>query len=595
MKKKLLFTIFCASPMILTGCVDDNYDLSDIDTTSEIKINNLAIPVNLDPITLDNIFNLEEGDKIKKVTLNGETFYAVEQTGTFKSDPVRINSFEASPEPLSPSRTSLNLKNLLPARKKAPGINFSYELSAPVTKNFEYHASDIDDAIHSLDYIDIKDLTFTISISIDEHSSFNKIELNNLVVDVPKGLQIVKISPANATYNASTGKLTLSSLDVLNGKAAIAITTNGIDLKANDVFINYNNHTLNFKSNLNLNKMEASTQINLSEPPTKINLTVDYSLSHLEATSVTGMIQYSLEGKDLTIDPIELNDLPDFLKDKRTDLILYNPQIFLDITNPVGDANLNYRSGMQILAKRPGLPTTNITLDSFEVDHSLGYGPYNYCLSPIAPTNVPAEYANGLNHVAFVGLSDLLSGEGLPRTLDLKLLNPEIYLQQANRFRLGRSLEPMKGSYKFLAPLALKGDAESGSVIVYSEKKTGWFDDDLSDLLIQHLEINALVTSTIPFDATLTGSPLDGEGNVITYKDASGNIVPVTIQGAVIPGGATDHPVKIIIDGEIRDLDGINFEAVVRPDGSSKPLAPEQSLTLKQSKVRISGKYIKDF
>lgn len=36
--------------LLLTSCIDDNYDLSDVDTTSRINVNDLVLPVNIDPI-----------------------------------------------------------------------------------------------------------------------------------------------------------------------------------------------------------------------------------------------------------------------------------------------------------------------------------------------------------------------------------------------------------------------------------------------------------------------------------------------------------------------------------------------------------------
>ena len=76
--------------MLLTGCIDNGYDLTDIDTTSEIKVNDLTLPVNLAPVTLSDIIAVgeNEDDKVKEVTINGKTFYAVEETGSFSSDPL---------------------------------------------------------------------------------------------------------------------------------------------------------------------------------------------------------------------------------------------------------------------------------------------------------------------------------------------------------------------------------------------------------------------------------------------------------------------------------------------------------------------------
>ena len=97
--------------MLLTGCIDNGYDLTDIDTTSEIKVNDLTLPVNLAPVTLSDIIAVgeNEDDKVKEVTINGKTFYAVEETGSFSSDPLRIDPFSAAPDPIYPTSAEFAL------------------------------------------------------------------------------------------------------------------------------------------------------------------------------------------------------------------------------------------------------------------------------------------------------------------------------------------------------------------------------------------------------------------------------------------------------------------------------------------------------
>lgn len=64
---RLSLTAVAVASMPLTACIDDNYDISDIDTTAEIKVNNLVVPVNLDEITLSNVFDLDDESVVKEV------------------------------------------------------------------------------------------------------------------------------------------------------------------------------------------------------------------------------------------------------------------------------------------------------------------------------------------------------------------------------------------------------------------------------------------------------------------------------------------------------------------------------------------------
>ena len=107
--------------MLLTGCIDNGYDLTDIDTTSEIKVNDLTLPVNLAPVTLSDIIAVgeNEDDKVKEVTINGKTFYAVEETGSFSSDPLRIDP-SAALDPIYPTSAEFELTGPAGAKGSPP-------------------------------------------------------------------------------------------------------------------------------------------------------------------------------------------------------------------------------------------------------------------------------------------------------------------------------------------------------------------------------------------------------------------------------------------------------------------------------------------
>ncbi len=72
-----LLTFFVA--LSLFACVDNAYDLSNIDSTIGVKVNELVVPLKLDAITLQNMLNLEDNSQIKEI--NGE--YAFLEEGSF--------------------------------------------------------------------------------------------------------------------------------------------------------------------------------------------------------------------------------------------------------------------------------------------------------------------------------------------------------------------------------------------------------------------------------------------------------------------------------------------------------------------------------
>ncbi len=81
----------------LSACVDDGYDLSNIDTTSRFRVDELVIPMNLDVITLNSVIEIDEESKIQIYTApDGSKYYAVNESGSFNSNPIHIDVIECA-------------------------------------------------------------------------------------------------------------------------------------------------------------------------------------------------------------------------------------------------------------------------------------------------------------------------------------------------------------------------------------------------------------------------------------------------------------------------------------------------------------------
>ena len=74
--------------MPFAGCIDNDIDLENIDTTAEVKVVDLTVPLNLDEIKLSSVISLDEGSKIKEI--NGEYVFVSE--GEFASDNIMFSS-----------------------------------------------------------------------------------------------------------------------------------------------------------------------------------------------------------------------------------------------------------------------------------------------------------------------------------------------------------------------------------------------------------------------------------------------------------------------------------------------------------------------
>ncbi|MDE5807745.1 MAG: hypothetical protein K2H76_06475 [Muribaculaceae bacterium] len=111
MKQNLLKTcVPLSAALLLSGCIDNKYDLSDIDKTTQINVNDLVIPVNVDAVKLDDIITIDDDSKIKIVNLNGTEVYAVSETGDFNSDDINIKGFRAEKPEIGDAHLTFELR-----------------------------------------------------------------------------------------------------------------------------------------------------------------------------------------------------------------------------------------------------------------------------------------------------------------------------------------------------------------------------------------------------------------------------------------------------------------------------------------------------
>ncbi|MDE6581811.1 MAG: hypothetical protein K2K47_04725 [Duncaniella sp.] len=83
------YGLIAAASLGFVGCIDDKYDLSDIDTNVRLEVKDLTLPINLDKIELKSIISdPKDGDILQIV--DGE--YALLRDGDFKSSNLKVDS-----------------------------------------------------------------------------------------------------------------------------------------------------------------------------------------------------------------------------------------------------------------------------------------------------------------------------------------------------------------------------------------------------------------------------------------------------------------------------------------------------------------------
>lgn len=589
MKLKHCFLLTAVVTSVTTGCVDDNYDLSDIDTTTRVEVRDLTIPVNIDAVTLSDILDLDDDSKIKSVTIDGKEFYAFTDDGTFDSDPIYIEKITASAPHLDP--TTRTLAQIADENPGSPttGESCTYEI-VDMGNDFTYHAGEIDKSIIDVTSAGVDDIRFAIHLTThDVEESAESETFTDLVIELPKGMTA---SPTHGKYDPVTGLWTIDRFDVDGTEADAWVDVTRVDLKANGVEI-APDHTLTFPGKFRVRSglltiVPKKVNGRPMELPQTLQFSAAYYLNDFVANSFSGIIEYDVEG--LTIDPISLSDIPDFLNGDGTVLKIANPQIYLQLNNPVADNSLRYSAMLSMTAmQRDGVTQTEYKpTGSVNVGYDHGVtGPYNYVMAPSDKSlTIPDGFGQNLSYISFPTLCDILTAPagstvtGLPTEIKINVLDPQVPHQSVDDFILGRNIPGVNGKYNFMAPLALN----DGSMIIYTDTQDGWNDEDVDAITITHLSASIDVTNLLPFDGELTAYPIDVNGN---------RIQGVEVKSSKIEAGTKDVPVTIEMTGTITHLDGVTFIARLN-SANRDPLTPSETITLKNIRVKVSGYYEKE-
>ena len=583
--KKILraAVVILAGGFIATGCIDENYDLSNVDTTAELQVKDLVLPLDIDEIAMREFINIEDTGHIQ--VINGE--YVLIDSGTYSTDDIIIPAINIPAPSVAPITTTIKLlgNGNTPSSTKAlptlPTFPLVFDIGRQVSE-FEYKTSNISDYIVDIDVIGAN---FDITIDLVAEGLEKNIKswtLEDFTMRLPKGLT----GETNiGIYDPETGIVEIGGLVVEGTKATFKMSITEVDVKKAGVVFDYDTHSISFKDEIGIHTghvVVGKDDIkSLAGLPATADLKILFSMGNINVEMFGGTIQYNLEG--IEIADIPITGIPTILSQETTDLILANPQVYVCFSNPLGtNYGLYAQTGLTLTAKRPGQPDQKYSLDNgyFKLACN-GCQGCKFCLSPEDPGqgNYWGKFVDA-QHIPFSSLAYILSGKGLPRSIGISLDNPCIPKQKIAHFPVGTNLGKMTGCYTIFAPLQLR----EGSQIVYSSTEKGWWNEEMDKFSIRYLQIDAMVTNDLPVDVEITGYPIDRDGN---------QIEDVVIEGFHLETGVEDSPLHIKMEGKIEHLDGVVFVAKAKATGQA--LSPDEHIILKDLKVKVSGSYLTEF
>lgn len=489
-----LWGFLLSFPLWTVSCVDNKYDLDkDIDMTINVGGEHLTIPAgSSDTAYLSKIIEVEEGDILQPDA-------ATRVYHLTKKDDIDVKPTTVKEVTISETTTKLEETKIVNTTSSL--INEDVTEGINTLGDFKAESNNIDEALKELGALYAKtpvDLILTIDFANTGDLSFAKVKANNLKI----------IFPDYIVFKAEEGiqghELILDGQVLYENGSSYSRTLKVEGYKFSEnagVGKKPYGGTLTIEGVISMEGEVVTSGVSGTGILSLVPKTV---LREMTANSVTGVIQPEIKAETTNI---ELNDLPDFLKDEETRMDITNPVILLRAENqletPVEvDAVLTPMKG-------------NAQIDGKEVKVGSGYGKTPVVLA--SGKNVIALSRTGectiegvTSNVKVEDINNLL--ETIPDDIVVDL-QPVVRNEDYYTAKLGWSYE-MPSSYEVDVPLSF----EQNLNIVYNDSVQDLNKDlnDLDKVILKKANVLLTVDNAIPLKLQLKPE------NVL-IKDVYGN------------------------------------------------------------------------
>lgn len=488
-----LWGFLLSFPLWTVSCVDNKYDLDkDIDMTVNVGGEYLTIPAgSTDTAFLSKIIEVKEGDILQPDA-------ATRVYHLTKKDDINVEPTTVKEVTIDETTTNLSSTEIVNATSSS-----NVEVSAPVTTSgdFEAKSNNIDEALKELGALYAKtpvDLNLKIDFTNTGDLSFTKVKANKLRI----------VFPDYIVFKAEEGiqghELILDGQVLSEDGSSYSRT-----LKVEGYEFSKNpgsgekpvDGTLTIVGEISMEGDVITSGISgsgtLSLVPTAV-------LGEMTINSVNGVIQPNIKAETTNI---ELNDLPDFLKDEETRLDITNPVILLIANNPL-------ETPVEVDAVLTPMKN-NTQIEGKKVEIGSGYDKDPVKLTPgdnvIALSRTGESSLEGVTaNVKVEDMNNLL--ETIPDDIEVDL-KPVVRYEEYYTAELGIAYE-MPSSYEVDVPLSF----EQGLNIVYNDSIRDLNKDlnDLDKVGLKNVKVILSVDNAIPLKLQL-------KAENVQIKDVYGN------------------------------------------------------------------------
>lgn len=482
-----LWGFLLSFPLWTVSCVDNKYDLDkDIDMTVNVGGEHLTIPAgSSDTAYLSKIIEVEEGDILQPDA-------ATRVYHLTKKDDINVEPTTVKEVTISSANTELTKKLI----ESFTGASGSVTTDLDVENTLTAKASDIDEALIELGALGAEtpvDLLLTFKFT--GGLTFNSVTAKNLEIQLPDFLMFEKGEVAEGN------KLILNNEELKNAQKVLHVIGYKFGEKTGEGEKPDDNRSITIDGKVTM-KGEVETLVTGGSG--SLEMTMHVTLGEMTANSVTGVIRPNIKAE--TTD-IELNDLPDFLKDEETRLDITNPVILLIAENPLA-------TPVQIDAVLTPMKN-NTQIEGKEVKIGKGYDKKPIELAPnkknlIALSRTGESSIEEATNVKVEDINNLL--ETIPDDIEVDL-KPVVRYEEYYTAELGKPYE-MKSSYEVDVPLSF----EQGLNIVYNDSIQDLNKDlnDLDKVGLKNVKVILSVDNAIPLKLQL-------KAENVQIKDVYGN------------------------------------------------------------------------
>lgn len=586
--KNLLLAIGCM-PIIIstTSCVDERYDMDNISDDIHLFENGINFPLlQTGDLYFDDLISSED-----EIVLNEKGVYEISTNSEVLSVEMQIVDKVRIPEQNPDFGVIKSFNTIIPTG------SVTFELPSDLTDynaNLHCETAKIDEKVTYIEKIYTHDnwvstIKFEIldgsgkAVSSQSGLKVDKIKFDNYKLELPSAL-IMDKEQITASGNITVTTDDNSNVIVLNGEAmensvVIGVKINGVAI-GEDMFVN--------------NKIILDEEVSLSGA---ISLSVSNSGAIVEQTL---QIAPSLNIPEVYIDEafgnatmsdelenerVYIGELPDFLNNPETSLILTNPYIPIVIETTVPMDTI-YADIVLVPKDERGNNIYNENGEKIEIE-------VNHIAVPGDDHDTPGATIN-YEYVACQRIPELDNlGYDFVECLELGTITQKIpsYIEVSGRgytdpnhiydFYMG---EPYHADIKYevRVPFML----EENSCIVYSDATDDLNADIFETISAKTIYANAKVLNGFPADMELSAELYDVYGNKIDGVEV---IIPEKIKASqtteltenVVP---TETSLKIefheLCEGEMQKIDQIKWQVkVLFPD--SGLISKYQSLSMK--------------